>query len=226
MKLTRLKGLLFAGSFLTLVAGLLTAFVPGLAFATVSSYFADVPAPLYGLPFVSFQSLDFGTHIYTARFIFAALGGLLGLGSVVWKSKQTLIGAGALATTGFGLISPAYGDVRATFPEVRLFDVYWTGTFLVLAGLSLMFLGLTIRKACVSRLSFLGVPVSLVVYSISPILVLANNLPWIVFGAPATSPLNSLMLFLMIVGPLLMIWGVLKGSYIRKENNNSGTFQG
>jgi len=210
MKLTRLKVLLFTGSFLTLVAGLLTAFVPGLAFATVSSYFADLPAPPYGLPFVSFQSLDFGTHIYTARFIFAAIGGLLGLVSVVWKSKQTLIGAGALATTGFGLISPAYGDMRATFPEMQLFDVPWTGTFLVLAGLSLMFLGLIVRRSGVPRWSFLGVPVLLLAYATYPILVLANFLPWFVFGN-VTNPFNMLMALLMIVGPLLMMWGVLKG---------------
>ncbi len=217
MDLSNFKNiLLFSGSSLTVCASLLAAFVPGLAFLSVHSFFIDVPNPPYGLPYVSYQSLNLSTHIYTARFIFAALGGFLGLVAVTWKHKQTLIGAFAIAATGFGLISPAYGDKRATFPEMLLFDVPWIGTILVLVGLSLMFLGLSIHKSGLPRWSFLGIPILLTAYAIYPSLVSAGFLPWIVFGNIA-NPFNMLMLLLMIAAPLLMIWGILSGSNHSRE---------
>jgi len=101
--------------------------------------------------------------------------------------------------------------------------VHWTGTVLIIVGVSLMFVGLAFRKTGVPRVSFLGVPIILVVYSMNPVLVLANYLPWIIFGAPSNSPLNLLILFLMIAGPLMMIWGVLERSSISKANTNTGT---
>jgi hypothetical protein len=64
-----------------------------------------------------------------------------------------------------GLMLPAT-DTRATFPEMSLIDVPWIGSFLVLVGVCLMFLGLAIKKLNVPRVTFLSVPLLLAGYSI------------------------------------------------------------
>ncbi|MFA5365684.1 MAG: hypothetical protein WC325_10940 [Candidatus Bathyarchaeia archaeon] len=212
MKLTNLKNfLLFSGSSITLIVGLLAAFIPGLAYVTVHSYFVYVPVHPYGLPYVYYPSLDFSTHIYTTRLFISALGGLIGLLAMFGKSKQPLIGAFSIAVASLGLMLPATGDMRLTFPEMRLFDVPWIGSFLVVVGVSLMFLGLTTKKPHVLRVTLLSVPLLLVVYSINPLFVLNNYLPWSIFGALSTSPINLLMWVLTLTGHLLMIWGALRG---------------
>ena len=212
MKLNLNNLLLFCGSSITLVVGLLAAFVPGLAYVTVHSYAMDVPVNPYGLPYVYYLPLDFGTHLYTMRLFVSAIGGLIGLLAMFWKSKEGYIGASAIALASLGFMLPATGDMRLTFPEMRLFDVPWAGSFLVLVGICLMFLGLAIKKPNVPRATFLSVPLLLVVYSIRPLFVLSNFLPWIVFGAIMfNNPINWLMWFLMLAGHLMMIWGAIKG---------------
>jgi len=182
--------------------------------------FLDVPNPPFG-PYVSYPSLDFSTHIYTTRLLISAIGGLIGLFALFGKSKQSYIGVVAIAVASMGLMLPAT-DTRATFPEMRLIDVPWIGSFLVLVGVCLMFLGLAIKKLNVPRVTFLSVPLLLAGYSIKPLLVLTNNLSLSGFRAGFTSPISSLMLILMLAGHLLMIWGVLRIFYPKsKENNNT-----
>lgn len=219
MKLANLNSvLLFFGSSITLVVGLLAAFIPGIAYVTVHKYFLDVPNPPFG-PYVSYPSLDFGTHIYTTRLIVSAVGGLIGLFALFGKSKRSYIGVLAIAVASMGLMLPAM-DTRMTFPEMSLIDVPWTGSFLVLVGVCLMFLGLAIKKPNVPRVTFLSVPLLLAGYSIKPLLVLTNNLQKSGVVAGFTSPISLLMLILMLAGHLIMIWGVLRIFY-PKSNENS-----
>ena len=213
MKRTNLNNLLlFCGSFITLTVSLLAAFVPGLAYATVHSYFQDVPNP-YGLPYVQYQSLDFSAHIYTIRFLVSAIGGLIGLFTLLGKNKKAYIGVVAIGIAIMGLMFPATGDMRISFPEMRLSDAPWIAAFIITVGICLMFMGLTIKKGHVPKASFLSLPLLLAVYSIPPILIMFNYLPWIVFGAPTNNPINLLIWFIPFASFLLMAWGALSSKW-------------
>ncbi len=206
--------LLFCGSSLLLTAGLLTAYTPGLAYVTVQSYHGDVPNPPFGLPNVMYQSLDFTAHIFTVRFLLSAVGGLIGIFALLGKSKRACIGGIAVTVAGLGLIFTPISDMRLTFPEARLFDVPWTGAFIAVVGICLMFLGLTIRKEHVPKASFLSVPLLLAVYSVLPIFIICNYLPWIVFGPARFNPVEVLLWF-MAFASLLLMTRVTLGSNIR-----------
>jgi hypothetical protein len=212
-KAVKLVGLsrlfLFLGSSVTLAVGLLAAFVPGLSYVTLHSYFLDVPNPPFGLPYVSYPPLVFATHMYTARLLVSATGGLIGLFALFGKSKQSYIGVVAIAVANVGLMLPVI-DTRLTFPEMSLIDVPWVGSFLVLSGVCLMFLGLTMHKVSVPRVTFLSVPLLLAGYSVTPLLVLTNNLQLSGFRTWSTNPISLLMLSLMVAGYLLMTWGCFK----------------
>jgi hypothetical protein len=210
---------LFLGSSVTLAVGLLAAFVPGLAYVTVHSYFLDMPNPPFGLPYVSYPPLDFATHLYTVRLLVSAVGGLIGLFALFGKSKQSYIGVMAIAIASIGLMLPVT-DTRITFPEMALIDVPWVGSFLVLAGVCLMFLGLAMKRLSVPRVTFLSVPLLLAGYSVKPLLVLTNNLQLSGFKTWSTNPTSLLMLSLIVAGCLLMIWGVLRFFYPKNKENN------
>jgi hypothetical protein len=218
MKLKNLNNLLlFCGSSITLVVGLLAAFIPGLAYVTVISHFV-------GLPSVHYLPLSFSAHLLTMRLFVSAISGLIGLLAMFWKNKQSYIGALAITVASLGFMLPATGDMRLTNPMTRLFDVPWAGSFLVLVGICLIFLGLTIKKPNVPRATFLSVPLLLVAYSIHPLFVLSNFLPWIVFGAIMfNNPINWLMWFLMLAGHLIMMWAAIKGSLPNRQRKEQGT---
>lgn len=210
--------LLFSGSALTLVAGLLAAFVPILSYVTVqTNMFVDRIVYPNGLASVYYPPLALTAHLYTARLLISAIGGLFGLLAVASKNRQSYTVALGIALACFGLMVPAT-ETRITSPELFLFDVPWAGSFLLVVGSSLMFIGWVVQRLKVPRISFLGAPFLMLAYSIRPILVLANFLPWTVFDEG--SPVDLLILFLMIVCPLLMIWGVLKVSSPSEENNS------
>jgi hypothetical protein len=215
---------LFLGSSITLALGLLAAFVPGLAYVTVHSYFLDMPNPPFGLPYISYPPLDFATHMHTASLLVLAVGGLIGLFALFGKSKQSYIGVMAIAVANFGLMLPVT-DTRVTFPEMVLFDVPWVGSFLVLVGVCLMFLGLTMKKLNVPRVTFLSIPLLLTGYSVKPLLVLTNNLQPSGFRTGFTSPVSSTILILMIAGYLFMTWGILRIFYPRNKESTR-TFEG
>ena len=219
MKVPNLNYLLFFGSFMTFAVGLLVAFVPGLAYVTVHKFWLDVPNPPYGLPYVSFQPLDFSTHIYTAKYFVSVVGGLIGLFALFGKSKQSYLGVLAIAVANLGLMLPALSRITP-FMDMIIIDVPWIGSFLVLVGFCLMFLGLTLPKTNFPRIIFLSVPLLLVGYSIPSLLVLTNNLQVSGFTAGFNSPISSLMLFLIVSGYFLMVWGVLRIFYPKNKKNN------
>lgn len=219
MKIANLNYLLLFGSSVTLAVGLLAAFIPGLAYVTLHSYFLDVANPPFE-PYISYQTLDFSTHLYTARLLISAVGGLIGLFALFGKNKQSYIWVTAIAVASMGLMLPVM-DTRITFPEMVLVDVPWIGSFLVLVGVCLMFLGLAIKKINVPRVTFLCVPLLLAGYSMKPLLVLTNNLQVSGFRTGFTSPISSLMLSLMLAGHLLMVWGVLRIFYPKNKAHNT-----
>jgi hypothetical protein len=221
VKLTDLSSiLLFVGSSVTLFVGLLAAFVPGLAYVTVHKFWLDVPNPPYGLPYVVYQPLEFTAHIYTARYFVSAVGGLTGLFALFGKSKQSYVGVIAIAVANLGLMLPASSRITP-FMDRTILDVPWTGSFLVLVGVCLMFLGLTLPKTNVPRVTFLSVPLLLAGYSIPPFLVLTNNLQVSGFTAGFTSPISSLMLFLIVAGYLFIVWGILRIFYPKNKDDHT-----
>ena len=208
--------LLFLGSIITLSFGLLAAFVPGLAYVTVQSYFMDTPVSILGLPRVYYPPLELGVHMNTAKLFISAIGGIIGLFSLLeGKAKPSYIGFAAICVANLGLMLPTR-DTRISFPEMRNFDVPWIGFFLVLVGVSIMFLGYAMKKRSVPRITLLSVPLLLVVYSLNPLFVASNYLPWIVFGALG-SPVQLLTWSLILAGHLLMIWGALKRAFSTKR---------
>ena len=95
MKLNLNLLLLLFGSAITLAVGLLTAYIPGLAYVTVYKYFLDVPNPPFP-PYVSYPPLDISTHLYSAKLLVSATGGLIGLMGLFWKkttNKAAIVGA-------------------------------------------------------------------------------------------------------------------------------------
>jgi hypothetical protein len=202
--------------------GLLAAFIPGIAYATVYSYFLDGPNPL-GLPEVAYEPVVFSAHTYTVRFVMSAMGGLIGLFALVLKNKKVYLGVGAIAVSSFGLMLPAFNKMRVTIPEVRLFDVPWIGAVTIIVGICLMFLGLSLKKEHIPKASFLSLPLMLAVYLIQPILIAFNYLPRVIFG----NTFNLLNWFVFLAAILLMIWGLLwpYRSNLKKIIFETGTFQ-
>lgn len=202
MKVTSKERLfLFFGSTITIVFGLLAAFVPGLAYVTVQSNMWTVTSSVY------YQPLELGVHMDTAQLVISAIGGLIGLFSLLErKNKPAYMGFAAIAVTSVGLMLPAYYE-RFTAPEIYYFDVPWIGFLLVLVGVSIMFLGLAIKKPKVPRITLLSAPLLLAVYSIRPLFVLCNFLSSGVFVAH--SNLSWLMGILTLAGHLLMLLGAI-----------------
>ncbi len=208
---------LFFGSTITIVFGLAAAFVPGLAYVTVSSYFQDVPIPPLNA-IAQYQSLEFGVHMFTAKLVISAIGGLVGLFSLLERNnKPAYMGFAAIVVASVGLMLPVYYS-RLSAPAVQFFDVPWIGVLLVLVGVSTMFLGLAMNKTHIPRITVLSVPLLLAVYLIRPICVLCNFLPWIVFSA--NSSLSCLIGILTIVGHALMLLGSI---YAMKASSSDNT---
>jgi hypothetical protein len=211
MKHTNPYNLFFlCGSIIVLTLGLLSAFMPGIAYVTVQSYFMDTQNP-YGLPTVNYLPIVFSLHMYTIKFLICAIGGVIGILTLSLKKNTFTVGFIATVFASVGLLLPGFGDTRITFPEMSLFDVPWIGSLLVLIGTILMFSGLVAQKHRVSLLTFLSVPILLAAYSIPPIFILLDYLPWAYFGS-AYSIASLLIWSLMVVGCTLMLLTILKCS--------------
>ena len=206
--------LLVCGSLVTLLFGLLAALVPGLAYVTVSSYFQNVPQSAFNLPLVHYPTLELSIHPFTLKLAAAALGGLIGLSAFFMaKGKGFRSGfvAVAVAASNLGLMLPATWNMRITIPEYRLFDVLWLGYFLALVGVCLMFLALATKNHNVPRISLLSIPVLLLINAVTPVFVLTNYLPWIIFG-DSFGFVNVLLVLMGFSAQLLMIWGAYKAT--------------
>lgn len=92
----------------------------------------------------------------------------------------------------------------------------WVGDFLIVAGMSIVFLGLASKDGNASRWTLVTVPALLTLYSIHPVLVLANYLPWQLFSDSFTTA-NIGLAALMHLVKLLMIWTAYKVA-IRKTD--------
>lgn len=210
--------LLLLGSVMVLVFGILTALIPALAYVTVSSYFLESPMGLFGLPKVYYSQFEVNIHMGTARAALIAFGGLVGLLAFFGKKNASRIGFAGLLVATLGFLVPLSDPMRISFPEARLFDVSWIGYLAALLGVTIMFLGCTLKNQHFPRMTLASVPLLLVLYSVYPLMVLFNYLPWTVFGQQY-SLIVLLIGFLVLAGHLLMIWGAYKATSPAKTEN-------
>lgn len=209
---------LFLGSLITIIIGLLTAIIPGIAYLSVHSYFENVPT-YFNLPFVEYQPLIFNIHIYSVRFIIASVGGLLGLLIFFRRPPLRYMGIFAIAVSGMALLLPPFNDTRILIPEARLFDIPWIGSLIIAMAVCLMFIGLTYKKKGVPKVSFIGLPLLILTYSVLAIFVIFNYLPWAIFGAPSLNPFIILSWLTTFMAILLMSWGILKSEGNKNSDN-------
>ena len=133
--------LLFSGSLITLIVSLFTAYIPGIAYTTVHSYFVDTQHPLFE-PYVHYYPLYFSAHIYTTSFLLSAMGGLLGFLALFTKGKKVYIAVSGIAIGLLGLMYPPTNGNTIIIPEDHMFNVIWIGGFVTTISICLMFLGL------------------------------------------------------------------------------------
>lgn len=206
---TKYNFLLFFGSITILIFSLLTAVMSGLAFVTVQSNMLTETYSVY------YQPLAFGVHMNTVKMVISAIGGLAGLFALLeHKNKPAYVGFTAIAVASLGLILPAASHTVYKIPEVIYFDVPWIGVLLVLVGVSILFIGLALKKPNVPRITLLSVPLLLAVYLIRPLFVLFNFLTLSVFVAHGD--VSWWLGVLTLAGHLLMLVGTI---YAIKPSN-------
>ena len=206
--MSRAKCILIFGSILALVASLLAAFIPGLAYVTVYANWSDflIPdAPHY----VTYPPFILSMHELTLKLLVTACGGLLGLLSI-FEHKTTvpfLSFAGiSLGTIGFLLPTGAAQNLV----DVLSVEVPWTGCLIALVGVLLIFLGFALRHPKVPRRALASVPLLLIVYSIAPFLILSGNLPFFIF-LQANISMSTIIGILILAGHLVIIWAGIAG---------------
>ncbi len=220
MLLSRSQAFILAGSILIAVFSFLAAFIPAFAYATVSSYFMDTPIQYFTpahWPSVQFHPFEFSLHIYSLKFLVAAIGGLTCLFAFARKSILPKAAAASVALTSLGLALWATNDMRVTIPEAKLFDVLSPVGYLVVVGSALVFMGVASTKSRVSRWTGLTALALLVLYSIHPFMLMANYLPRPLF-ADRFSSLNILLALAMYAVEAVMIWIAFKALF-RKPNS-------
>jgi hypothetical protein len=173
MKATSKNDQLFlAGTMLVVVFGLLSATIEWLA------YIIQI-VRIFGPPEVRFyfQALEFGFHPATLGFAVCALGGFLGLVYLL-KFKHKFVGFSAVFLTGIGLLVPLQ-VIHMSLPENHVFDLPWIGKFIVLAGYSLMVVGLAAKKSKLQKITLLVLLALLMLYSVYPTFISTNTGPYI-----------------------------------------------
>jgi hypothetical protein len=220
--LSRSQAFILAGSLLIAVFGFLAALVPAFAYATVFSYFMDTPMQYFvsaQWPSIQFAPFEFSFHMYSLKFLVAAVAGLIGLFAFARKRILPKAAAVTVALTSLSLVLGATYDLRVTIPEAKLFDVLSIGGCFVVVGLALVFLGVASQKNRVSRWIWLTALALLALYSLHPLMLLGNYLPRPLF-ADRFSSLNILLALAMYAVELVMIWIAFKTAFSKPNSEN------
>jgi len=183
----------FLGGIMTVIFGLFSAFVRGLAYITV--YF---PPLGMGPPVIGFGDFSFQIHGFTFGMLISTIGGLLGLVSSVKRSNELCsIGfvGGFLGALGFLFHPPGF---RSLLTGAYYFNILWLGSCLVLIGISLMLIGLTARSRGWHYLTLVGIPLLLISRLTFPLSILSNNVP--LFLSIHRSVLMNMLLGFSIFG--------------------------
>jgi hypothetical protein len=195
--------ILIIGSFIALIAGVFSAFLPGLAYITVSAEWGrfllpDAPHIVVYLPLI------FSIHDLTLKLLVSAIGGLLGLCSFCeHKTTVPCLSFAGISLGTIGFLLP-YGATQIGANEYSI-DVPWIGSLITLVGVLLMFLGYTLRNSNVPKSALAVIPILLIVYLMSPILIFTGNLWFFVF-MQANLSMSTIMGILILLGHLVIIW--------------------
>jgi hypothetical protein len=147
-----------------LVFGFLTAFIPGLAYVTIRADFLVAPLILKS---VSYGAFEFSIHSATFKYLICTIGAILGLFYFSKNKWSPYALFTSMVLTTVGLIVPIYSTTISP-PEYRFFDVQWIGSYIVLVGLSLIFLGSVLQKSNRHRTALLSVTFLFCLYAIYP----------------------------------------------------------
>jgi len=98
------------------------------------------------------------------------------------KPKRTVLAFTSILFTGASLVIPLHIS-RVTFPEANYFEVPWIGSYIILAGLSMMLLSLLAQKSRIRQIAIPIVIFLLALYAIYPSFIITNSLPYVVYGA-------------------------------------------
>jgi len=190
---------------MTLVFGLLTAFIPGLAYVEV---YITGPTHLgQTYPYVACFPFEFQIHGFTFGLLVSSVGGILGLTSALRRGNKLVYLAfigDFLGILGFLFYPPTRYSI---IPEIHFFDVPWVGVCLTLIGISMMTVGCVVKCRGWHRLTVLGIPLLLASWLIYPLLITVNNLP-LLLSIHRSVVRNTLP------GILLGVPGVLVGVFL------------
>jgi len=214
--------ILFIGSVIALLLGTLSAFVPGLAYVTVSSEGANFLVS--GAPhFVTYPPMDLGVNDFTVKMLVSAFGGFLGICSVAFERKSAVpfLSFAGLSLGTIGFLLP-FGVNQAVISEYST-NVPWIGSLITLVGVLLMFLGFALRNAHVSKWALAVIPVLLGIYLVSPVLIFTGNLQFFIFLQVNVS-MSTLIGILILFGHLVIVWAGITGLRVpEKESSNTVT---
>ncbi|MBE3116071.1 hypothetical protein IMZ68_02600, partial [Candidatus Bathyarchaeota archaeon] len=150
------KCILILGSVIAFVSSSLAAFVPSLAYITVSASWSnfltpDAPHYLTSLQFI------FGLHELTLKLLVTAIGGLLGVLSFFERRTSVpFLSFSGISLGTIGFILPV--GAAPNFVDVFSVEILWTGCFIALIGVLLMFLGFVLSYPNVPRKALASVP--------------------------------------------------------------------
>jgi hypothetical protein len=167
---TRLR-LFLAGAVIVVVASILAASIEGLAYVT---HWTTIFGPASST--VLYYPMTLGFHSNSWVFVVCGFGGVLGLLYSVTK-RQISLALASISITSLGLLLPFY-IARIKIPESQDFNLPWIGSYLILAGLSLMILSLI---SSMSWIRLVALPFGLLIaaYAAYPVFILTNSLPYI-----------------------------------------------
>jgi len=213
---------LFIGSVIALLLGTLSAFVPGLAYVTVSSEGANFLVS--GAPhFVTYPPMDLGVNDFTLKMLVSAFGGFLGICSVAFERKSAVpfLSFAGLSLGTIGFLLP-FGANKAVISEYST-NVPWIGSLITLVGVLLMFLGFALRNPHVSKWALAVIPILLGIYLVSPVLIFTGNLQFFIFLQVNVS-MSTLIGILILFGHLVIVWAGITGLRVpEKESSNTVT---
>jgi hypothetical protein len=212
---------LFIGSAIALLLGLLSAFVPGYAYITVSSEWSNFLLP--NEPhFVTINPLIIGVNDFTIKLLVSAFGGLLCLCSVRFEGKNSVpfLSFAGLSLGTIGFLLP-YGSSQAAAGEYST-NIPWVGSLITLVGVMLMFAGFALKNTNVPKRALWVIPVLLIVYLISPVLIFTGNTEFFILFQ-VNIAISTFIGILLLFGHLIIVWAGITGLHIPENKSTSSS---
>lgn len=210
------RPLVIIGGAMALIFGLLTAFIPGLAYVRVWVF---APLIIMITPAVEYFPFDFQIHGYTSGLLISSIGGFLGLTAALMRvNRRAYLGFMGNFLGFLGFLSLLFSPLgESAIPEVHYFWVPWVGTCLTLIGISLMFVGTMVESREWHHLTLLGIPLILTSLLTHPLLIAVNNLP-LLLSIHRNMSINVLFGYLILLGFALTFFGTVIGFWKSAQN--------